>query len=222
LFDREWTNGYCEGQLWRRSPRDFQQRIRHAVAWDVPMWRSDQSHGTRGRGCRCALGEVDVGIHWEQVLANPAITRTRILRSPVGLYHFGLRGLSSCQWRRRLAHARARLLNHPTGREPALQRAAGTATTPNVDLCIINTPNERELKAAINSLRLHRTTPPTTCLSSHFSATEHLRADQSFFGDKASNAIGYGGMSFSIAYGSVATGEEQLKVDITFHIGLRS
>jgi hypothetical protein len=57
----------------------------------------DQSHGTRGKGCRCALGEVDVGIHREQVLTNPAITRTHILRSPVGLCHFGLRGFSSCQ-----------------------------------------------------------------------------------------------------------------------------
>ena len=41
------------------------------------------------------------------------------------------------------------------------------------------------------------------------------------FGDKAFNAIGYGGMSFSIAYGSVATGEERLKVDFMSHIGLR-
>ena len=127
-----------------------------------------------------AKGEVDVGIHREQVLTNPAITRTRILRSPVGLCQFGLRGFSSCQWRGRQAHAQARLLNHPTGREPALNRAADTTTTPNVDLWIIITPNGREPEATVNSLELHRTTLPTNRLNSHFLVVEHFHPNPNF------------------------------------------
>ena len=35
------------------------------------------------------------------------------------------------------------------------------------------------------------------------------------FGDKTFNAIGYGGMGLSIAYGSIGTDEERLKVVFT-------
>jgi len=39
-----------------------------------------------------------------------------------------------------------------------------------------------------------------------------MSAQTRVFGDKTSNAIGYGGMGLSIGYGSVGTEEERLKV----------
>jgi len=39
-----------------------------------------------------------------------------------------------------------------------------------------------------------------------------MSAQTRTFGDKTFNAIGYGGMGLSIAYGSVGTDEERLKV----------
>ena len=39
-----------------------------------------------------------------------------------------------------------------------------------------------------------------------------MSAQTRVFGDKTFNAIGYGGMGLSIAYGSVGTDEERLKV----------
>ena len=155
-----------------------------------------------------------MGIYREQVLTNPAITRTHILRSPVRLCHFGLRGFSYCQWRKKQAHAQARLLNHPAGREPALNRAAGTATTPNVDLWIIITPNGRELEAAVNSLELHRTTLPTNCLNSH-SQLSNISIRTRIFDDETFSAI-CGGINLSIAYSFVGADEERLKVVFMF------
>jgi len=38
------------------------------------------------------------------------------------------------------------------------------------------------------------------------------------FGGKTFNAVGYGGMGLSIAYGTVGTDEERLKVVFTFPI----
>ena len=44
-----------------------------------------------------------------------------------------------------------------------------------------------------------------------------MSAQTRVFGDKTFNAIGYGGMGLSIAYGSVGTDEERLKV-ADFHV----
>ena len=67
---------------------------------------------------------------------------------------------------------------------------------------------------------LHRTTPlnKTTLLYSVLnSQLLDMSAQTRVFGDKTFNAIGYGGMGLSIAYGSVGTDEERLKV-ADFHV----
>ena len=46
----------------------------------------------------------------------------------------------------------------------------------------------------------------------------NMSAQTRVFGNKTFNAIGYGGMGLSMAYGSVGTDEERLKVILAFPV----
>jgi len=73
------------------------------------------------------------------------------------------------------------------------------------------------IKRRNRTSELYQTTPltKTTPLSSTPSpqkSKSNMPAQTRTLGDKTFNAIGYGGMGLSIAYGSVGTDEERLKV----------
>ena len=88
-------------------------------------------------------------------------------------------------------------------------------TYPLVNLPITHTPMGQGYKGRGSLLELHRTTPLSKTprlsdLNTQFSSNMSFQTRS--FGDKTFNAIGYGGMGLSIAYGAVGTDEERLKV----------
>lgn len=116
--------------------------------------------------------------------------------------HFGPRGFSSRQWKGRWVRVRARLLNHPTGRESVFKRES-VIPTPQAHSNPECRPLDRhhaQWKSVEGNGRLIGAASNNSSqqnASTHISQLLNISAQTRVLCDKIFNAIGYGGMNLS-------------------------